>query len=81
MEYKIKALSIYECGQRKDKDGNPHQEDWIYPGHGQADSDRDRMFILCDGMGGHDAGEVASSTVCEAMSATVNDALDRKSVV
>lgn len=75
MEYKIKALSIYECGQRKDKDGNPHQEDWLYPGHGQSDSDRDRMFILCDGMGGHDAGEVASSTVCEAMSATVNDAL------
>ena len=51
MEYKIKALSIYECGQRKDKEGNPHQEDWLYPGHGQVDSDHDRMFILCDGMG------------------------------
>ena len=25
-------------------------------------------FILCDGMGGHDRGEVASSTVCEALS-------------
>lgn len=25
-------------------------------------------FILCDGMGGHEKGEVASSTVCEALS-------------
>lgn len=75
MEYRIKALSIYEFGQRKDGQGNPHQEDWIYPAHGQADDESDRMFILCDGMGGHDAGEVASSTVCEAMSATVREAL------
>ncbi len=29
--------------------------------------DTDRTFILCDGMGGHDAGEVASATVCQAM--------------
>ena len=75
MEYRIKALSIYEFGQRKDGQGNPHQEDWLYPAHGQADDESDRTFILCDGMGGHDAGEVASSTVCEAISATVREAL------
>ena len=77
MKYKIHALSIYEYGQRKDKDGKPHQEDWLYPMSGAADDDKDRLFILCDGMGGHAAGEVASAAVCEAMSSTVNGALER----
>lgn len=26
-----------------------------------------RVFVLCDGMGGHEAGEVASQTVCETL--------------
>lgn len=77
MEYKLKALSIYEYGQRKDKDGNPHQEDWIYPALGHINNEKDRFFILCDGMGGHDAGEVASATVCEAMSMSISSALEK----
>ena len=71
MKFKLKAYSIQEFGQRKDAQGNPHQEDSIYPLHGKQ-TDADRLFILCDGMGGHDAGEVASATVCEAMSQSVN---------
>ncbi len=59
-----------EYGQRKDSSGHPHQEDCIFPEYGKQ-SDSDRLFILCDGMGGHDAGEVASATVCEAMSRTI----------
>lgn len=77
MEYKLKALSIYEFGQRKDKNGNPHQEDWIYPALGSINNEKDRLFILCDGMGGHAAGEVASATVCEAMSKTIASALEK----
>lgn len=76
MKYKLKAYSIYEFGQRKDAQGRPHQEDSIFPKNGEL-KDTDRLFILCDGMGGHDAGEVASATVCEAMSSSVlshNDA-------
>ncbi len=74
MEYKLKVYDIMEFGQRVDKAGNPHQEDCIYPPFSTA-TDDDRLFILCDGMGGHDAGEVASATVCEEMSRSVNDAL------
>lgn len=70
MKYLLKAYSIWEFGQRKDSQGNPHQEDSLFPAFGQQSAD-DRLFILCDGMGGHDAGEVASATVCEAMSQSV----------
>lgn len=72
MNYKIKAFSIYEFGKRTDADGNPHQEDCLFPEYSKQ-TDADRTFILCDGMGGHDAGEVASATVCEAMSQAVLD--------
>ncbi|MCM1006296.1 MAG: protein phosphatase 2C domain-containing protein [Prevotella sp.] len=70
MKYKIQVYSIWEYGARKDADGNPHQEDNMYPAFGQA-TPQDRTFILCDGMGGHGSGEVASAAVCEAMSRSI----------
>lgn len=70
MRYRLNVYDIWEYGQRKDAAGNLHQEDALFPMYGEA-TDNDRLFILCDGMGGHDAGEVASSTVCEAMSRSV----------
>ncbi|SFW16030.1 protein phosphatase [Prevotellaceae bacterium HUN156] len=47
-------LSIHELGHRD------NQEDSI----AQWDN---RLFALCDGMGGHEKGEVASQTVCQAI--------------
>ena len=62
MSIRCKYLSLQEIGQRS------NQEDSIYPKSGEHIPDND-LFILCDGMGGHECGEVASQTVCEAMSA------------
>lgn len=64
MKYTLKAYSIWEQGPRK------KQEDSLYPKFGEA-NDNDRLFIVCDGMGGHSAGEVASGTVCAALSKSV----------
>lgn len=43
-----------------------NQEDRIYPPKGNA-NEANRFFILCDGMGGHENGEVASETVSETL--------------
>lgn len=64
MKYKLKSYNIWELGARE------KQEDSIFPEY-QKTTDNDRLFILCDGMGGHSAGEVASGTVCEALSASL----------
>lgn len=53
-------LAIRELGQRA------NQEDNIYPQLGKA-TVADSLFIVCDGMGGHERGEVASSIVCQAI--------------
>ena len=62
MKIKIyQPLAIHELGKRA------NQEDYIFPAEGEA-TDQDRLFILCDGMGGHEHGEVASQSVCKSLS-------------
>ena len=50
-------LSIHELGHRD------NQEDALWPLDPTADN---QLFVLCDGMGGHEHGEVASQTVSQA---------------
>lgn len=51
-------ISIHELGTRD------NQEDALWPLKPTAN---DRLFVLCDGMGGHEHGEVASQTVTQAL--------------
>ena len=44
--------------------GKPNQEDSIFPLLGEATKET-RVFIVCDGMGGHEKGEVASDCVAK----------------
>lgn len=55
---------MWELGQRE------KQEDSIFPPIGE-NKEQDRLFIVCDGMGGHSAGEVASKTVCDSISSYI----------
>lgn len=64
MKFKIKAYNLQELGQRE------NQEDSLFPALGKSTPD-ERLFLLCDGMGGHEKGEVASATVCETISSTI----------
>lgn len=66
MKIEAKYLSIHELGQRS------NQEDNIFPAMGKQIAHND-LFILCDGMGGHDQGEVASQTVCDALSEYISN--------
>lgn len=61
MKFKLSAYTIHEQGPRD------RQEDSLFPAHNGTQKS-DRLFIVCDGMGGHSAGDIASSTVCSALS-------------
>ena len=64
MKYRLfSPLSIQEMGQRN------NQEDALWPANASKD---DRLFILCDGMGGHEKGEVASQTVSQSIGEWMN---------
>ena len=78
MRIKIyQPLAIHELGKRA------NQEDSIYPIEGKA-TENDRLFLLCDGMGGHEHGEVASQSICKSLSsfllqhAVVSEGLEDK---
>ena len=61
MKFTVRTpLFIQELGKRA------NQEDAIYPQAG-CGARHDRLFIVCDGMGGYEHGEVASNTIAGAL--------------
>lgn len=52
--------------------GRSNQEDSIFPAKGDANTST-RLFLVCDGMGGHDNGDVASSIVCSTFGSNLSD--------
>lgn len=68
MEIRILQPAYFtECGQK------PNQEDALFPGAGKATTNH-RIFMVCDGIGGHEKGEVASNCVAETIGENLADA-------
>lgn len=60
MKFTLSYQSLHELGPKD------NQEDSMYPKFGS--NHPETLFIVCDGMGGHERGEIASGVVCEALS-------------
>ena len=84
MHYALKAYLIHDIGQRNNQEDAffpPMTKPCHYDGVAREEAffegaphTSDSLFILCDGMGGHSRGEVASRTVCDVMGRSVADA-------
>jgi protein phosphatase len=64
-----KPFSISETGKRT------NNEDSIYPNDDRGTVD-DRLFLVCDGVGGSHKGEVASSVACDSIQTYFDSFLD-----
>lgn len=67
-------LTFSEIGRKN------NQEDRVYPLRNEATT-QNRVFVLCDGMGGHENGEVASETVSQALGKYLDNLLKGSSSV
>ncbi|PZD73701.1 Serine/threonine phosphatase stp [Acaryochloris thomasi RCC1774] len=62
-QLKIDISARTDTGQMRN-----HNEDACYPGHTILEQNSlERLAVVCDGVGGHDGGEVASAIAIEAM--------------
>lgn len=63
MNVKTTYTFIHEIGQRA------NQEDSVFPDSGVAPVPE--LYLVCDGMGGHEGGEIASAAVCRGISSYI----------
>lgn len=63
----VEFVHLTDDGKQRD-----HNEDFagfVQPENSEEEQARGWMFALCDGVGGHDDGEIASKTAIEALQA------------
>lgn len=60
------SITLYPPQALHQIGGRSNNEDSIFPRQDQA-GQQDRLFLVCDGVGGADKGEVASALVCDYM--------------
>lgn len=65
------AYSFRQIGRRQ------NQEDARYP---DVDATDGTYFVVCDGVGGNEAGEVASSTVCRSMGQSIGEVVAKRAL-
>jgi PPM family protein phosphatase len=69
----IKVTEIFCLNEQGKRSSN---QDHISPGVGAATKD-DQLFIVCDGVGGENKGEVASRIVCSSIQRFMSNGIDR----
>lgn len=70
---KIKDFTIYEPESLNEQGARSNNEDSIYPAKATVD---ERLFMVCDGVGGQKKGEIASSLVCEYFASYIKENLN-----
>ncbi|HAN46486.1 MAG TPA: protein-serine/threonine phosphatase [Cyanobacteria bacterium UBA8156] len=69
--FSVRMATATDIGKRRD-----HNEDSCYPPPGAkgllSPYLRERVAIVCDGLGGHEGGEVASATAIDALTSQLN---------
>ena len=57
-----------------ERGGRLNNEDSVYP-QPEVSSSKQRLFIVCDGVGGSEKGEIASALACESLQTYFNSLL------
>jgi len=73
-------IKLYQPQAIQEQGKRPNQEDSIYPLLGEAVAE-DRLFVLCDGMGGHERGEVASNAICQGLGSFLKEQINNEGLL
>ncbi len=63
-------MELYQPQFLNEQGGRANNEDSVFP---TSPSKRDRLFLVCDGVGGQHKGEVASKLVCKYMAHFISE--------
>ena len=70
-------ITIDEPYAMTDAGSRPNNEDSVFP-EPEGVTEQNRLFLVCDGVGGAERGEVASALACESIDSYFNAFLENK---